>query len=104
MFGKVYRFSSVIPGDSALQYIFPTKQRAAQEAINIAREEEKVLRLIVFGSAVTPKCGMTSDLDLAIDAPDLSEDDFIRLSRRFYRGVDSELDLIHYNSIQNSLL
>lgn len=100
----MYKFSSVIPGDEVLQYIFPTKQRAAQEAIEIAKKNDKIQRLIIFGSAVTPCCGMTSDLDLAIDAPDLSEDSFLKIARQFYCAIDSELDVVHYNEIRNSLL
>ena len=100
----MYQFMPIIPGDDVLRNVFPTKQRAAQKAIDLARSNSKINRLILFGSAVTPFCGMTSDLDLAVDAPELSEDSFLKLARMFYREIDSEVDVVHYNTIQNSLL
>ncbi|MBQ8074880.1 MAG: hypothetical protein IJ237_02740 [Oscillospiraceae bacterium] len=100
----LYRFSPVTTGDDVLCYVFPTKQKATQEAIDIAKKNDKIQRLIIFGSAVTPRCGALSDLDLAIDAPDISEDMFLQMARQFYCGVNSEVDVVHYNRIKNSLL
>lgn len=96
-------FPKVTDGDEVLKYVFPTKQRDVQKAISIAREDERIRRLIVFGSAVTVKCGMTSDIDLAIDA-DISEDEFLEIARKFYSGIPSEIDLVQYNRIKSDLL
>ena len=100
----MYVFPVVTKGDDTLKYVFPTKQRAAQTAIALARADDRIDRLVIFGSAVTMQCGMTSDIDIAIDAPDVSEEDFMKLARGFYRGIDSEVDVIHYNTIRNALL
>ena len=94
----------VIDGDSNLQYVFPSKQKAAQTAIDLAKADSRIERLILFGSTVTMNCGVTSDIDIAIDAPDVSEEEFLKIARSFYLGVPSELDLIHYNRIRNPLL
>ncbi len=101
---KTRVFPVVTSGDDTIKYVFPTKQRAAQKAIDLAKEDERIKRLIVFGSAVTMRCGMISDIDIAIDAPDISEDEFMKMARGFYREIDSEVNVIHYNDIHNKLL
>ncbi|MBP5230669.1 MAG: nucleotidyltransferase domain-containing protein [Clostridia bacterium] len=97
-------FPVVVEGDPSLKFVFPTKQRAVQSAIDLARSDGRIRSLILFGSAVTMNCGMTSDIDLAVDAPDVSEEDFPKLAHAFYVNVDSEIDLIHYNYIRSELL
>lgn len=100
----VYRFPLVVKGEQTLQYVFPAKQRAAHIAIELARSDSRIERLIMFGSAVTLDCGVTSDIDIAIDAPGVSESEFMKLARCFYLEVPSELDIVHYNRITNPLL
>lgn len=97
-------FPLVVSGNESLRHIFPSKQEDTQTAIALAQTEEKIQRLIVFGSAVTMQCGTASDLDIAVDAPDISDDEFRKLARKFYLGISSELDLIHYNAIRSPLL
>lgn len=96
-------FPMTINGDDMLKFVFPTKQRDVQKAIELAKEDERICRLIVFGSAVTVNCGMTSDIDFAIEA-DVTEDEYLKIARKFYLGIPSEIDLIHYNHIRNELL
>ena len=98
------RFPMVTKGDHTLQYVFPTKQRAAQAAIDLAKADARIERLILFGSAVTTNCRVSSDMDIAIDAPGISDDEFLKIAKAFYLGVPSELDMVHYNRITNSLL
>ena len=100
----MFVFPLVTQGDEVLKYVFPTKQRATQQAIRLAEADKRIARLIVFGSAVTLDCGMTSDLDLAIDAPNTTKEDFVGIAHAFWLGVDSEVDLVHYNFIRNELL
>lgn len=100
----VRKFPMVTTGDSTLQYVFPSKQKAVQAAIELAKADSRIERLILFGSAVTMNCGVTSDIDIAIDAPNVSEDEFLKITRYFYLGVPSELDVVHYNQITSPLL
>ena len=97
-------FPKVFEGDDVLVHIFPTKQRDVQKAIELARQDPRIDRIVVFGSAVSLKCGDTSDLDLAIFAPGISFDEFVLLARPFLKELDTELDLIHYEDIHNDLL
>ena len=98
------QFPMATAGDEALRYVFPSKQRAAQKAIELAKQNPQIQRLCVFGSAVTADCGMTSDLDLAIIAPSVSGEGFYRLCRPFFREIDSEVDVVHYNRIRSASL
>ena len=97
-------FPTVTAGDETLKYVFPSKQKAAQQAIALARQDDRIRRLVIFGSAVTMQCGTVSDLDIAVDAPSVSEEEFLKIARSFYRGIDSEVDMIHYNTIRSPLL
>lgn len=97
-------FPVIIQGDDNLKYIFPTKQRDALKAISIAKLDGRIKRLIIFGSSVTMRCGTNSDMDIAIDAPDIGSDEFEKIARAFFTGIDSEIDIVHYNSIHSALL
>ena len=91
-------------GDDVLRYIFPSKQKAVQTAIDIAGRDHRIEKLIIFGSAITKSCGMGSDIDIAIDAPNANTDEFLKIAHSFYRDVPSEIDVIHYNNIRSELL
>ena len=97
-------FPIIVEGHPSLRHIFPTKQRAVKSAIDLAKADDRIKRLIIFGSAVTMNCGACSDVDIAIDAPDVAADDFPKLAHDFYIGVDSEVDVIHYNLIHSQVL
>lgn len=100
----MYKFPLIVKGDPELAYIFPAKQKAVQSAINIAKSDERIRRMIIFGSAVTMECGAVSDIDIALDIPGVNEEDFSKIARRFYLEVPSETDIINYNGISSSLL
>ena len=91
-------------GCEELKYIFPSKQKAAQKAIELAQTDKRIKRLIVFGSALTLNCGMGSDIDIAIDAPDINSEEFLSVAYPFMREIPSEIDIVHYNNIRSELL
>ena len=97
-------FPVVARGSETLKYVFPSKQRDVQKAIEIASADERIDRLILFGSAVTRNCGTTSDIDLAVSAPGMSEEAFLKVTRRFRLAMDSDIDILHYESIRDELL
>lgn len=99
----MYVFPKRCEGAEELKYIFPSKQKAVQKAIELAMADNRIERLIVFGSAVTMNCGIGSDIDIALDVPDIDPDDFAKLARPFYIDIPSEVDVIHYNDIHSKL-
>lgn len=100
----MHNFPITVSGEPSLQHIFPTKQKAAKAAIELAKADERICRLIVFGSAVTMNCGAVSDIDIALDIPGVSEEEFSKIARKFYLEVPSEVDIVHYNGISSPLL
>ncbi len=90
--------------DETIKFIFPSKQKDVQKAIDTIRSFPDVERLIVFGSAITLDCGMDSDVDIAVDMPDASEDEFMTVFRALRNSIDGEADILHYNTIHNELL
>lgn len=103
---KRYVFPIRCEGADELKYIFPSKQLAAQKAIEIAKADSRIKRLIVFGSAVTMNCGVYSDIDVAVELNVDSEksDVFYDVIRPFYQQVPSEIDIINYDAISNQSL
>lgn len=100
----MFNFPIIVSGEASLKHIFPSKQKAAKAAIEIARADERICRMIVFGSAVTPDCGAVSDIDIALDVPEVGEEEFAKIAHRFYLEVPSEIDIVHYNGISSPLL
>ena len=92
-------------GDEVLKYIFPSKQEGVHRAIEKAREILGINCLIVFGSAVTYDCGIGSDIDFAVDAPEITdEEDFLKLIKPLRKVIGGKADLLHLNSIKNDIL
>lgn len=98
-------FPKKFEGDDVLKHIFPLMQGQVQRVIDISSGLPAIERVVVFGSAVTLRCGAGSDLDIAVDAPEISEEDeFLRLVRPIRRALTVDSDILHYNSIKNELL
>ena len=100
----MYIFPKKCEGAEELKYIFPSKQKAAQKAIELAYADKRIKRLIVFGSALTLDCGIGSDIDIAINAPNVSREEFLSVAHPFMREIPSEVDIVNYNNIGSELL
>ena len=101
----MYSFPKRCDGDDVLIHIFPSMQKQVQKVINFAGSCDAIKRIRIFGSAVTCNCGMGSDLDIAVDAPDiLSDEDFFSISKAIRNLLDVNADVVHYNTIHNELL
>ena len=101
----MYSFPKRCDGDDVLIHIFPSMQKQVQKVIDFAGSCNAIKRIRIFGSAVTCNCGMRSDLDIAVDAPDiLSDEDFFSISRAIRNLLDVNVDVVHYNTIHNELL
>ena len=83
--------------------VFPTKQESVLQIRAIAKQDGRIKKIILFGSAITLKCGDTSDIDIAIDA-DVSREDFPYQIMREFADVQSEKDILNYNDIHSDLL
>ena len=101
----MYVFPKRCDGADTLKYIFPSMQKEVQKVIEATKNIDCIRRITIFGSAVTMNCGIGSDLDIAVDAPDITdEDEFIQIIRPIRREVCVDADIIHLNGIKNQLL
>lgn len=101
----MYVFPKRCDGADTLKYIFPSMQKEVQKVIEATKNIDCIRRITIFGSAVTMNCGIGSDLDIAVDAPDITdEDEFIQIIRPIRRAVCVDADIIHLNGIKNQLL
>ncbi len=66
---KDWRFNQVVDSDSFLNVnrIHPIKQRVVKSIVDAAKSDDKVKRIIVFGSSTRYDCDITSDLDICLD-------------------------------------
>ena len=101
----MYSFPKRCDGDDVLIHIFPSMQKQVQKVIDFAGSSEAIKRIRIFGSAVTRNCGMGSDLDIAVDAPDiLSDEEFFSISRPIRSLLDVNADVVHYYTIHSEWL
>ena len=61
--------------------------------------EEYPVSLIVFGSALTMKCNITSDLDLCIQTTAYDKELFYDLAKKIACMVDVRTDILYYNDL-----
>lgn len=98
----MYVFPKRCDGADTLKYIFRLCKRGA-ESDRGNKNIDCIRRITIFGSAVTMNCGIGSDLDIAVDAPDITdEDEFIQIIRPIRRAVCVDADIIHLNGIKIS--
>ena len=71
----MYVFPKRCDGADTLKYIFPSMQKEVQKVIEATKNIDCIRRITIFGSAVTMNCGIGSDLDIAVDAPDITDED-----------------------------
>ena len=50
-----------------VEKIYPIQQRKVKELINDIKENNKIKRIIIFGSSVTDKCHIGSDVDIYVE-------------------------------------
>lgn len=83
--------------------IYPLKQKQVSEIFDRARQFEIIRKITVFGSSVTPKCTIDSDLDLCIDA-DISDGlQIFEMQKAFGEVCDWNCDILMYPNIGEAL-
>ena len=66
---KDWKFNTVVDkaSFSHVNRIHPIKQRMVKGIVDVAREDEAVRKIIIFGRAIRYDCDITSDLDICLD-------------------------------------
>ena len=106
-----WKFNQVVDEDSfiSVNRIHPIKQRLVEKIVSEARNDQKVKRIIIFGSSTRYDCDITSDLDICIDWNDdcYDQDGVLRPFTRNMRNVISSAtkghaDVVNYGYLEGT--
>lgn len=110
---KNWKFNSVVDRTSFrhVNRIHPIKQKQVEEIVAVARDDQEVKRLIIFGSSIRYDCDITSDLDICIDwKNDCYDADgvlkpFTRNMRRaISRITKGKADVVNYDYLEGTAI
>lgn len=97
-------FPKVVQSDCrAIRKIYPLKQKQVSGIYEVVKNRPEVRRVFIFGSSVTGRCHVGSDLDICIDA-DVSDGMRIYdLQSKIGTICDWNCDILMYNNIGQKL-
>ena len=80
-----------------LQHVYPLMQSYVQQIMRSAFSN--VTKIILFGSSITMKCNIESDLDLAIQTDTYDLQMFYSVREVIERMISIKCDILYYNDI-----
>lgn len=83
--------------------VYPLKQRMVAKIYEIAKRYPDVRRVYLFGSAVTSKCHIGSDLDVCVDMETEDGMEEYRLNGEIGEACDWNCDILMYRNIGSKL-
>lgn len=83
--------------------IYPLKQKVAAKLHDIATEYEEIKKVYIFGSSVTSKCNIYSDLDICIDADVSDGMKIYEIQKRMGDACGWNCDILMYSNLGNKL-
>ena len=98
------RFPVILETDCKnIDRVYPLKQKQISEIAKRAGLFPIVRKITVFGSSVTAKCNIDSDLDLCIEA-DMSDGlKIFEMQKAFGEACDWKIDIVMYSDIGKAL-
>lgn len=97
-------FPTVVDTDCKnIRHIYPLKQREVSEIYHAVKNRSEVKRVIVFGSSVTAKCHVGSDLDICIDADVSDGMKLYDLQKEIGTICDWNCDIVMYSNLGSRL-
>ena len=83
--------------------IYPLKQRTVAKLYEIASNYQVIRKIYVFGSSVTGKCNIDSDLDICIDADTSDGMKIYHMQKEVGDICDWNCDIVMYCNIGERL-
>lgn len=80
-----------------LQHVYPLMQSYVQKIMR--SDFSNVTKIILFGSSITMKCNIESDLDLAIQTDTYDLQTFHSVREVIERMISIKCDILYYNDI-----
>lgn len=108
---KDWKFSYIIDKDSFqhVNKIHPLKQKIVKGIVDVAKKDNNVKRLIIFGSSIRYDCDIFSDLDICIDwlKPCYDEEGVLKPFTRNMRKTISSItcgksDVVNYDYLDGT--
>jgi len=83
--------------------IYPIKQRQVAAIYDLARGFDIIRRIFIFGSSITSRCNIDSNLDMCIDA-DISDGlKVYDMQKAFGEACDWNCDILMYANMGQTL-
>ena len=97
-------FPVVVDSDCMnISRVYPLKQKIVDELHKKAEDFDIVKRIYVFGSSVTPRCNIDSDIDICIDADTSDGMKVFELQKAVGDICDWNCDILMYSNIGSVL-
>lgn len=98
------RFPVVVKTDCKNIYrVYPLKQKIATQLYKIGREYKEIKKIYIFGSSVTSRCHIDSDVDICIDADVSDGMKIFEIQSKIGNICDWNCDIIMYSNLGNRL-
>lgn len=101
---ELTRFPIVVKTDCKNIYrIYPLKQKIAAQLYKIGRDYAEIKKIYIFGSSVTSRCHIDSDIDICIDADVSDGMKIFEIQSKVGDVCDWNCDIIMYSNLGNRL-
>lgn len=98
------RFPIVVKTDCKNIYrVYPLKQKIAVQLYKIGEEYKEIKRIYIFGSSVTSRCHIDSDIDICIDADVSDGMKIFEMQSKIGDACDWNCDIIMYSNLGSRL-
>lgn len=98
------RFPIVVKTDCKNIYrVYPLKQKIAAQLYKIGKEYEEIRRIYIFGSSVTSRCHIDSDIDICVDADVSDGMKIFEMQSKIGDACDWNCDIIMYSNLGSRL-
>lgn len=98
-----FPFATGVDGPEVLKSVHPLMQRNVKSVLDVIGEYNVVV--ILFGSAITCRCSVYSDIDIAILSPGFNLSVYYELQAKIRECVDCDADVVYLNELDpNSML
>lgn len=101
---KIKDFPVVVRTDCKnIHRIYPLKQRTVAKIYEVALNHKVIRKIYIFGSSVTGRCNIDSDLDICIDADTSDGMKIYHMQKEVGEICDWNCDIVMYSNIGERL-
>ncbi len=83
--------------------VYPLKQKIVARLFSIAPKYEEIRKIYIFGSSVTGRCNIDSDLDVCIDADVSDGMRIFEMQKEIGDACNWNCDILMYSNIGTAL-